>query len=379
MNGNKKLLYIASSFGHLASFHQPYTEWLAQQGYEVHAAAGGEQRALRGVSRYIPLPLEKSMFSPRNFAAVLQLRSLLLRENYAMISLHTSLAAFFARLAVQLLPKSQRPVVMNTAHGYLFDGRTPVLKRTLLLGAERMTAPITDWLLTMNRQDEQIAKRYQLGRHIVPTPGMGIALTRFSPPSPAEKRALRRAMELPENSLVLIYAAEFSGRKNQKMLISAMPELPNAVLLLPGRGALLDECRVLAQQQDVADRVRFPGFASNIEQYYRAADLCVSSSRSEGLPFNVMEAMACGLPAVLSDVKGHEDLVRSGENGFLFPYDDKNAFIRAVKQAAEPTFRAQMSAAAVQTATPYGIDAVFPQLTALYSQAITNHPKEVSE
>lgn len=379
MNGNKKLLYIASSFGHLASFHQPYTEWLAQQGYEVHAAAGGEQRALRGVSRYIPLPLEKSMFSPRNFAAVLQLRSLLLRENYAMISLHTSLAAFFARLAVQLLPKSQRPVVMNTAHGYLFDGRTPVLKRTLLLGAERMTAPITDWLLTMNRQDEQIAKRYQLGRHIVPTPGMGIALTRFSPPSPAEKRALRRAMELPENSLVLIYAAEFSGRKNQKMLISAMPELPNAVLLLPGRGALLDECRVLAQQQDVADRVRFPGFASNIEQYYRAADLCVSSSRSEGLPFNVMEAMACGLPAVLSDVKGHEDLVRSGENGFLFPYDDKNAFIRAVKQAAEPTFRAQMSAAAVQTATPYGIDAVFPQLTALYSQAITNHPKDVSE
>lgn len=379
MNGNKKLLYIASSFGHLASFHQPYTEWLAQQGYDVHAAAGGEQRALRGVSRYIPLPFEKSMFSPRNFAAVLQLRSLLLRENYAMISLHTSLAAFFARLAVQLLPKSQRPVVMNTAHGYLFDGRTPVLKRTLLLGAERMTAPITDWLLTMNRQDEQIAKLYQLGRHIVPTPGMGIALTRFSPPSPAEKRALRRAMELPENSLVLIYAAEFSGRKNQKMLISAMPELPNAVLLLPGRGALLDECRVLAQQQDVADRVRFPGFASNIEQYYRAADLCVSSSRSEGLPFNVMEAMACGLPAVLSDVKGHEDLVRSGENGFLFPYDDKNAFIRAVKQAAEPTFRAQMSAAAVQTATPYGIDAVFPQLTALYSQAITNHPKEVSE
>ena len=379
MNGNKKLLYIASSFGHLASFHQPYTEWLAQQGYDVHAAAGGEQRALRGVSQYIPLPFEKSMFSPRNFAAVLQLRSLLLRENYAMISLHTSLAAFFARLAVQLLPKSQRPVVMNTAHGYLFDGRTPVLKRTLLLGAERMTAPITDWLLTMNRQDEQIAKRYQLGRHIVPTPGMGIALTRFSPPSPAEKRALRRAMELPENSLVLIYAAEFSGRKNQKMLISAMPELPNAVLLLPGRGALLDECRVLAQQQDVADRVRFPGFASNIEQYYRAADLCVSSSRSEGLPFNVMEAMACGLPAVLSDVKGHEDLVRSGENGFLFPYDDKNAFIRAVKQAAEPTFRAQMSAAAVQTATPYGIDAVFPQLTALYSQAITNHPKEVSE
>lgn len=178
---------------------------------------------------------------------------------------------------------------------------------------------------------------------------------------------------------MLIYAAEFSSRKNQRMLINAMPELPNAVLLLPGRGALLDDCRTLAQQKGVADRVRFPGFTSNIEQYYRAADLCVSSSRSEGLPFNVMEAMACGLPAVLSDVKGHEDLVRSGENGLLFPYDDQNAFIRAVKQAAEPVLQAQMSAAAVQTAVPYGIDAVFPTLTAIYSQAIPNQPKEVSE
>ena len=319
------------------------------------------------------------MFSPHNFAAVLQLHSLLRRENYAMISLHTSLAAFFARLAVQLLPKRQRPVVMNTAHGYLFDDSTPLLKRTLLLGAERMTAPVTDWLLTMNRQDEQIARRYRLGRHIVPTPGMGIVLMRFSPPSQEEKRALRREIELPEIALVLIYAAEFSSRKNQRMLISAMPELPNAVLLLPGRGALLDDCRILAQQKGVADRVRFPGFTSNIEQYYRAADLCVSSSRSEGLPFNVMEAMACGLPAVLSDVKGHEDLVRSGENGLLFPYDDQNAFIRAVKQAAEPALQAQMSAAAVQTAVPYGIDAVFPTLTAIYSQAIPNQPKEVSE
>lgn len=73
-----------------------------------------------------------------------------------------------------------------------------------------------------------------------------------------------------------------------------------------------------------------------------------------------MEAMACGLPAVLSDVKGHEDLVRSGENGLLFPYDDQNAFIRAVKQAAEPVLQAQMSAAAVQTAVPYGIECGIP-------------------
>lgn len=96
-----------------------------------------------------------------------------------MISVHTSLAAFFTRLAVMTCGK-QRPIVMNTVHGYLFDRDTPPLKREILLAAERMTAPVTDWLLTMNRQDERIARQYRLGLHIVQTDGMGIDLARFS-------------------------------------------------------------------------------------------------------------------------------------------------------------------------------------------------------
>ena len=109
----------------------------------MHAAAGGSTAELPGVSRYIPVSFEKSMFSPRNFAAVIQLRRILREEKYDMISVHTSLAAFFTRLAVMTCGK-QRPIVMNTAHGYLFDRDTPPLKREILLAAERMTAPVTD-------------------------------------------------------------------------------------------------------------------------------------------------------------------------------------------------------------------------------------------
>ena len=102
MKNSRKVLYAASTFGHLASFHKPYLSWLAEQGVTVHAAAGGKQVELPGVSRYIPVSFEKSMFSPRNFAAVVQLRRLIREEQYDMISVHTSLAAFFTRLAVML-------------------------------------------------------------------------------------------------------------------------------------------------------------------------------------------------------------------------------------------------------------------------------------
>ncbi len=366
----KKVLYVASSFGHLAAFHQPYFAWLAAQGYEVHAAAGGEVRALQGVSRSISLPFEKSMFSPKNFRAARQLNRLLREEEYCFISLHTALAAFFARLAAGAMGK-KRPIVMNTSHGYLFDENTSRIKRMLLLGAERMTAPQTDWLLTMNGQDEAIARRYHLGRRLVQTPGMGIDLERFTPPTPAEKEQLRKAFGFAADARVLVYAGEFSARKHQATLIKGMQQLPRqVVLLLPGSGALLEECKALAAQLGVDDRVRFPGFAHDMERYYRAADICVSSSRIEGLPFNIMEAMACGLPVVASDIKGHQDLVRVGENGLLYPFDDTDAFAAAVQQLADADTRCRMGAASIGLVQKYGLQSVFPELTACYQKAL---------
>ena len=117
------------------------------------------------------------------------------------------------------------------------------------------------------------------------------------------------------------------------------------------------------------ERVHFPGFVRDMETYYRAADICVSASRSEGLPFNVMEAMACGLPVIASDVKGHQDLVRSGENGLLYPFGDKKAFVDAVKMLLEPEKRRRMGESARKSVHRFGMETVFPELTAIYEKA----------
>ena len=369
MRAREKILYVASTFGHLASFHQPYLQWFADQGYEVHVAAGGTPCELKGVSRYISLPFEKSMFSPKNLAAVWALYRLMKAERYKMISLHTSLAAFFARLAVVPLGK-RRPGVMNTVHGYLFDKDTRWTKRMLLLGAERMTAPVTDWLLTMNQQDTEIARRYHLGKRDVLTKGMGVDFTRFTPPEQNQLEELRRKLGLKPSELVLIYAAEFSKRKNQGMLIEAMHSLPeHVVMLLPGQGEMREMCRMQAGRAGLTDRIRFPGFVRDMENWYRASDICVSSSRIEGLPFNVMEAMACGLPVVASDIKGHQDLICAGENGFLYSFGDTKEFVNAVQRLQDAKVRQRMGEAARSSMQRFGITEVFPELTVLYENA----------
>jgi len=356
---SKKVLYCASTAGHLVSFHIPYMKKLISDGRTVHGGGRGQDERLSFLHGWQELPFEKSITSPGNFLVAFRLAKILKREKYDLILVHTSLAAFFVRLAVMLAGKGKTKVV-NTVHGYLFDENTGALKRKLLLTAEKITAKCTDRVIVMNRQDMEIAKKYRLsGGDVVFISGMGVDMTPYSPASPQAKVEARRQLQIPDDAFVMVFAAEFSGRKNQSMLISAMKLLPeNTVLLLPGRGELLESCKT--QAEDLGNRVRLPGFVTDMSKYYMAADICVSSSRSEGLPFNLMEAMACGLPIVATEVKGHEDLVTDGENGYLFPYGDKAAFADAVKKIMTSGTEA-MSKAAIDRAQQYALDKVLPE------------------
>ena len=101
-------------------------------------------------------------------------------------------------------------------------------------------------------------------------------------------------------------------------------------------------------------------------RWLAAADIAVSSSRSEGLPFNIMEAMACGLPSVASAVKGHTDLI-GPENGLLYPYGDAKAFAAAVERlVSDAALRAELGQAGREKMQRYALDAVLPQVMDRY-------------
>lgn len=361
----QKVLYAASTYSHLKNFHLPYINAFHDAGWAVHTACGGPVLSFPGVERAVSVPFTKNMAAPANFTALLRLSRLIRSEHYDLISVHTSLAAFFTRLAV---PRGKtRPYVIHTAHGYLFDGETPVLKRALLLGAEKMTAGVTDLLLTMNQWDYDLAVRRRLGKKVVNTPGMGVDFSRFPPQTDASKAEARRALGLSDEEFLLVYAAEFSGRKNQLFLIEALPYLPVRVkYLLLGAGGTLAACKARAAALGVESRVCFPGHVDTAP-YLAAADLCVSASRSEGLPFNLMEAMAAGLPIVATAVKGHTDLCTGPQAEFLFPPGDTDGFVRrAARLLDAPGTRRALSAHNRRAAERYGLEAVRPQLLRLY-------------
>lgn len=373
-----RILFVSSNATHLRNFHIPYIAALQERGYTVDAACAPDEKGVPQVDQLYALSFVKKMTAPQNFAAVLQLRKLLLEKRYDFMCCHTSLAAYFARLAALSLGK-KRPVICNMMHGYLFDEKTNPLKRALLASAEVQTKGVTDLLLTMNRWDTDYAKARGLGRRIAFIPGVGVRFERFDAVSQAEGTAFRAELGVDREQFLLVYAAEFSPRKNQETLIRAMAELPGEVVLaLPGQGELWESCRTLAAELGVAERVIFPGLVSNVPHWYRAADAAVSSSRSEGLPFNVMEAMYCALPVVATEVKGHTDLIENGVSGFLFPFGDSAALAAHIRTLCSDRARSTaMGMAARQQVLPYGLETVLPQVLQEYLSCLPE-TKEVT-
>lgn len=324
-----KILYVASTVSHLDRFHVPYLEALRKKNDVYLMATEGE-----GID--FPMRFDKRFFSIANFRSIDKIRDILKEEKFDRVIVNTSLAAFLVRAAMFRLRKKDRPFVLNVVHGYLFSYPVKGKKAKFLLFCEKILRGKTDALAVMNSEDLYIAQKYRLCRgNISQIHGMGIKIPAFNP---KKDPYLRRTYAHEEGDFLCTFVGELSGRKNQLFLIRAAKRLyemgvPIRLLLIgegAGREMLEEEIKKLCME----DRVFLPGARDNIYSYLAVTDLYVSASISEGLPFNIMEAMACGLPMLISDTKGQRDLMR-GRGECLYALGDADTFCHEVKHIYE--------------------------------------------
>ena len=366
----KRILITASTWLHIKCFHLPYIAEFQNKGYQVDVACGGVH--LEGITAHkkIQLSLEKSLFSLQNWKTVGILKKEIKNGRYDLIICHTSLASFFTRLAVCLV--RDRPPVVCVVHGYLFGENTNLFRKALLVGAEKLMAPVTTLLLTMNRWDGIFAREHRLAHKIEMIPGMGVDFSSIRNTDEDAGKMLRKKLHVSQDDFLLLYAAEFSKRKNQIFLLREFKKLPeNVKLLLPGEGGLREACIHQAKKMGIAERVVFPKWVSDIEVWYAAADAVITSSRSEGLPFHIMEAMGSGLPVIAAEIKGHTDLIRDGENGLLYPFGDGMACRKVIfRLMKDKKLREQLGNNAKRTAIAYELDRVLPEVMEHYYQVL---------
>ncbi|MGN2337058.1 glycosyltransferase [Clostridium cagae] len=334
----KKILFVASTLSHIENFHIPYLEQFKKKGYIVHVIGKPNNKSdIPYTDKVIPISFKKSMFSISNFSNSIKIAKIIKSENYDIVSLHTTLAAFFTRLSIIMLLNKPK-LIINTVHGYLFDDNTPFIKKAIMILAEKFTKCVTNIIIVMNSSDYNIAKRYKLFKdNIYLINGLGVNVSNFPSISNEEKMLLRKENNFSNKDFIIIYVAEFSKRKNQIFLLNCLKSLidegfKDIKLLLLGDGKLLNELKLYAKKLHIGNNVIFTGYTKNTCMYYQLSDICVSSSRIEGLPFNIVEAMSTGLPVIASNIKGHSDLVKQNKNGYLFEYNNIDQFCNYIKK-----------------------------------------------
>jgi len=179
----------------------------------------------------------------------------------------------------------------------------------------------------------------------------GVDLTFSKPPlTQKDKMAKRQALGLPTSGRLFLYAGPLIPRKNPELLVRAFtgPMKQQESLVILGDGRLLSDCRHLTKN---APNISLPGSVDCVADYHQVADLFVSASRAEGLPNAVLEALAAGLPALLSDIEPHQEILTlSPPAGWLF---HANNLTMLSKKIEEITVRSENQHAARQLAVKH--------------------------
>lgn len=160
----------------------------------------------------------------------------------------------------------------------------------------------------------------------------GVDTEKFCPAK--NKTALRKKLGLPLDQKIVIWSGAFIPRKAPLTMVQAIKQMPQDkyFFIFCGNGLLSSICREeLKNRKDVS----FTGYITNIEEYYQASDIYISTSLSEGLPLAVLEAMSCGLPCVLSDIAQHRYILEEQENiTFLYKFDAQS-LVKQIENIAQ--------------------------------------------
>lgn len=369
----KKVLFVSNVLSHIYAFHLPYINWFKQNGFEVHVMANSNGQEAKGFDKYFDVKIERSPFSLKNIVAYKEAKKIIDSERYDIVHCHTPMGGVIGRLASRKIRK-QGAKVLYTAHGFHFYNGAPRINWLLYYTMEKWLAPYADCIVTINEEDYRNAKdKFESSKtKVEKISGIGVDIHKFSP---AENKESLKAEKGYEGNFLLTYAAEFIPRKNHRFFVEATKELitkcPNVKFLFAGKGVLVEETRKYTEQLGVSEYIDFLGFRTDMPDVLRMSDVLVSASIEEGFGINIIEGMASGLPAVVSIVRGHKEMVKNGENGYLVCVDNITDFCEKIEWIYCNKKRYQeMSKQAILTAEKFSIENSLNQMEQIYKQYI---------
>lgn len=329
-----KVLFVTTISNTVNSFLIPHIKLLVDQGHQVDVAfklAYAVKPEITDMGcRVFPLDFQRSPLAIGNYFAYKNLKKLMLKEKYDLVHTHTPVASAVVRLVCRNM---KSVTVFYTTHGFHFFKGAPLQNWLLYYPVEKWLSRYTDALITINREDYERAKKFFKPGRIEYVPGVGFDGDQFREAG-TDIPAKRIELGLPEGAFAVLSVGELNHNKNHETVIRALARLNDGGIhyLICGQGPLENHLRNLIRELGLESQVHLLGFRKDIPAICKASDVFVQPSFREGLPVALMEAMAAGLPAVCSDIRGNSDLIENGKGGYLIKPGDVDGFAAALDE-----------------------------------------------
>lgn len=371
-----RVLLTATVQSHICQFHKPLVEMLHEHNCEVHVAARDNLAEKNGLQldfaeKVFDVPFSRSPKSKDNIKAYKQLKKIIDEGQYDVIHCNTPMGGIVTRLAARKARKNGTKV-FYTAHGFHFYKGAPKKNWIVFYPIEKFFANhYTDKLITITNEDYDLANK-KFKCQIERIHGVGVDEKRYFPISEEEKKQLRLEMGYNENQKLILCIGELLPNKNQQMAIRMMPEIvkkfQDAMLLIAGNGPEKNNLENLIAELGLQNNVKLLGYVTNLQDYQHIADVCVSCSKREGLPLNIVEAMMSGTPVVATYNRGHRELITDEQNGYLVSINDNSSMIEKVLTLLDDiNIYKSTSENAILKGNEYSKTAVIEDLRKVYS------------
>jgi len=277
-----------------------------------------EFKSLENVTTYFSPFLTRSINPMVDILALIHIYGIYRGNKFKIIHTHSSKAGIVGRWAALF---ARAPVILHTVHGWSFNNYQCIIKKWLFIYLEKITAKFTTKIICVSRHDIETGLRYK----IAPEDKFvlikyGIRLYQFKN-SICNKEEKKIELGINNNDPVIGMVSCLKPQKSPldyvKACINIYSKRQDINFLLIGDGVLKKKCKSELNKSPLNGRFIFTGWRRDISDILDIIDIVVLTSKWEGLPIAIIEALAKGKPIVTTDVGGMRELVEDKVTGYI--------------------------------------------------------------
>ncbi|MCK5786027.1 MAG: glycosyltransferase family 4 protein [Candidatus Sabulitectum sp.] len=328
-----------------------------------------------GVPVFTAPHLVRKLSPYHDIKAFFEIKEIIEKNSFSIVHTHGSKAKFLGRLAAAC---ARTPVkIVQTVHGWSFFETMPIFQKAFYSLLEKVGYKLADSNIVVSPHDIKKGVNWGIGKpedyQLIRS---GVEFEAFFAQR-GNGTAARVRIGLPPNDPVVGTVIRLASQKHPEAIVDVAEKVkesfPNVKFVIVGDGPLHNYMEQYISEREMKDNFVMLGSRKDVAEILPAFDVFLLTSRSEGLPRAMLEALAVKIPVVATDVGGIAELINGLKNGFLCAHGDINCLADGVgKLLASTELREKMLSTVDQDLAPFSARIMVEQLFQLYTFLVKN-------